>query len=185
MLAMDIPMSMMCGMVLAEAGRHLVRTRDTEKLRFMRVVVPLFAAVALAPNVFYYMLGWPAWEVNFLWLWVDDIQDHPLRAGFSHALFAVTLIPAMIGFEIGRALIYQGRDRWVRIGYIALFASVGLIDLVLWDITVNIASTNAEMAAGDTYSFWTHPFVTGWAITTVYFWVLMIGFYIWLRKIPA
>jgi hypothetical protein len=183
MLAMDIPMSTMCGLILAEAGRDLVETRDPFKLAFMRVVVLLFAAVAMAPNVFYYMLGWPAWEVNFMWSWVDTIQDHPLRAAFSHALFAATLLPALLGFEIGRQLIYRKRYRLVRISYIVLLLVVGLIDLVLWDITFNIASTYAKYQAGQFYSFWTPAFATGWAITSIYFWVVLAAFYVWLRRL--
>jgi hypothetical protein len=183
MLAMDIPMSAMCGLILAEAGRELVESRDRQKLAFMRVVVLLFTAVAMAPNVFYYMLGWPAWEVNFLWSWVDDIQDHPLRAGFSYALFAATLLPALAGFEIGRVLIERKHYRWVRIGYIALLLVVGLIDLALWDITFNIASSYAEYQAGQFYSFWTPAFATGWAITSLYFWAMLAAFYVWLRRL--
>ena len=182
MMAMDIPLSAACGVVFAEAGKNMIRSQDPDKIMFVRLVALAYAATITASNVFYYMLGWPAWETNFLWAWVDGIMDHPLRAGFSHGLIAMTVIPAWIGFEVGRSLILKNKDRAVRILYIVLFILVGVIVLVLWDITFNVASTYAKYQAGDTYSFWRPDFATGWAITTVYFWACLITVYLWLRK---
>ncbi|MCP4654252.1 MAG: hypothetical protein GY856_02415 [bacterium] len=182
MMAMDIPLSAACGVVFAEAGKNLIKSQDPDKIMFARLVALLFAATITASNVFYYMLGWPAWETNFLWAWVDGIMDNPLRAGFSHGLIAMTVIPAWIGFEIGRSLILKGKDRAARILYAVLFGLVGLIVVVLWRITFNVASTYAKYQAWDMYSFWRPDFLTGWAITTVYFWVCLFCVYFWLRK---
>lgn len=182
MLAMDIPIAGMAGLILAEGGKDLVRSSDRFKTTFLRVFVLMYAAIFIAPTPVYYFLGWPAWEVNFLWPWVDRVLDHPLRAAFSYALLACAVLPTWAGFELGRRWLLRGKDRWVRIGYIALFLLTGLIILLLWDITFNVYSTFERYEAGDGYPFWSHPFVTGWAITSIYFWGSLIGSYVWLRR---
>lgn len=182
MMAMDVPLSAACAMAFAEAGKNMIRSEDPDKTTFVRLVVLTFSGISVASNVFYYMLGWPAWETNFLWPWVDHIMDHPLRAGFSHALFAMTVIPAWLAFEVGRKWLLQGKDKLVRITYIVLFVLVGVVVLVLWDITFNVASTYAKYEAGDTYSFWRWDFTAGWAVTAAAFWVVFFSLYFWLRK---
>ncbi|MFV1951520.1 MAG: hypothetical protein ACC630_06135 [Nitrospinota bacterium] len=182
MLAMDVPIAVMAGLVLSEAGQKMIESKDREKTTFMRIVILMYAALFITPTPFYYLLGWPAWEVNFLWKWVDHIHDHPLRAAFSYALFALAVIPTYLGFELGRFFILKGKYRWVRICYIAMLVLVGIIIFLLRDITFNIASTYERYEAREFYSFWSHPFVTGWAITSLYFWGSLVIFYIWLRK---
>lgn len=182
MLAMDIPIAAMAGLVLAEAGRKMIEAQDREKTLFLRIVVCLFAVLFITPTPFYYLLGWPAWETNFLWKWVDGIADHPLRAAFSYVLFALALIPTVLGFEAGRLLILKKKPGLVRAGYIVMLILVGVIIFLMRDITFNVASSYAKYEAKEFYSFWTHPFVTGWAITSVYFWGALVIFYIWLRK---
>ncbi len=182
MMAMDVPLSAACAMALAEAGKNMIRSEDRDKTTFVRLVALLFASTAVASNVFYYMLGWPAWETNFLWPWVDHIMDNPARAALSHGLFALSVLPAWLGFEVARSWLVKGKDRRVRITYIVLFCLVGVVVLVLWDVTVNVASTYAKYEAGDTYSMFTLPWATGWAITTAYFWIFFFALYFWLRK---
>ena len=182
MLAMDVPIAVMAGLVLSEAGKNMIESKDKEKTTFMRIVVLMYAAIFITPTPFYYLLGWPAWEVNFLWGWVDHIYDHPLRAAFSYALFALALIPTYLGFELGRFFILSGKSSWVRISYITMLILVGIIIFLMRDITFNIASTFGKYEAKEFYSFWSHPFVTGWAITSLYFWGSLVIFYMWLRK---
>ncbi len=67
----------------------MIRSGDPDKTIVVRLTALVFAGIAVASNVFHYMLGWPAWETNFLWRWVDFIMDHPMRAAFSHGLFAI------------------------------------------------------------------------------------------------
>jgi GNAT superfamily N-acetyltransferase len=182
MLAMDIPVALMTGMVLAEAGKGLIKSEDKEKNSFLTVVVLMYAAIFIAPTPVYYFLGWPGWECNFVWAWVDHINDSPLRAAFSYVLLAVAVIPTYLGLLIGRHLIRKGKEKANRIGYIVMLILVGVIILLLKDITLNVSSTYAEYKAGQSYSFWSHPFVTGWAITSLYFWGSLVCFYLWLRK---
>lgn len=182
MMAMDIPLSAACAMALAEAGKKLIKSGDRDKTTLVRLTVLAFAGIAVAANVFYYMLGWPAWETNFLWRWVDDIQDHPSRAIFSWGLFAMSVLPAWAAFELARKWLRDGRDRRVRITYIVLFLLVGGVILVFWEETWNVASTYAEWEAGETYSFWTLPFATGWAVTAAGFWIAFFALYRWLRR---
>jgi hypothetical protein len=182
MLAMDVPIAVMAGLVLSEAGSKMIEKKDDQKTLFLRVLVCMFAAIFITPTPFYYLLGWPAWETNFLWKWVDGIADHPLRASFAYALFALAIIPTVIGFEAGRRLILRGKHKWVRISYIAMLVLVGVIIFLMRDTTFNIASSYAKYEAKEMYSFWTHPFMTGWAITSLYFWGALAVFYGWLRK---
>ncbi|MGA1839030.1 MAG: hypothetical protein ACMUIU_00245 [bacterium] len=182
MLAMDIPIALMAGLVLAEAGKDLIRSEDAYKKGFLRAVTLAYAAIFIAPTPVYYFLGWPAWEVNFIWKWVDHIIDSPLRASFSYALLACAVLPTYLGLKLGEFLIKKRQDKWVRILYISMLVLVGIIILLLKDITFNVSSTYAKFKAGESYSFWSHPFVTGWAITSLYFWVSLVTFYLWLRK---
>lgn len=182
MLAMDIPVAIMAGLVLAEAGKDLIRSEDQYKKGFLRAVTLMYAAIFIAPTPVYYFLGWPAWEVNFIWKWVDHIVDSPLRASFSYALLACAVLPTYLGLVLGEFLIKKRQDKWVRILYISMLVLVGIIILLLKNITFNVSSTYAKYKAGESYSFWSHPFVTGWAITSLYFWVSLVAFYLWLRK---
>lgn len=182
MLAMDIPVALMAGMVLAEAGKELIKSEDKQKNTFLNVVVLMYAAIFIAPTPGYYFGGWPAWECNFMWEWVDQIYDSPLRAAFSYVLMAVSVIPTYLGLVLGRHLIRKGKDKINRIGYIVMLILVGVIIFLLRDITFNVAATMTKYKAGEFYSFWTHPFVTGWAITSLYFWGSLVLFYLWLRK---
>jgi hypothetical protein len=52
MLAMDIPIALMTGMVLAEAGKNLIKGEDEnkEKKTFLNVVVLMYAAIFIAPT---------------------------------------------------------------------------------------------------------------------------------------
>jgi hypothetical protein len=182
MLAMDIPVALMTGLVLAEAGKELIKSEDKYKRAFIKVFALMYAAIFIAPTPGYYFSGWPAWECNFMWKWVDNIYDSPLRAAFSYVLLAVAVLPTYLGLLLGQCLIKRGKDKWVRIGYIAMLILVGVVILVFRDITFNVSSTYAKYQAGESYKFWTHPFVTGWAITSLYFWGSLIFFYFWLRK---
>ena len=105
-----------------------------------------------------------------------------MRAFASFAIFAFTVAPAYLGFELGRWLVVKGKDVWVRVGYVGMVLLVGVIVLLTRDITFNVASTYAKYQAGEFYSFWSQPFFTGWLIVTVYFWGSLAAFYIWLRK---
>jgi len=182
MLAMDIPIAMMSGLVLAEAGKNMLTSGDKEKVTFIRLVVLVYAAIFIAPTPVYYFLGWPAWEVNYIWRWVEHIQDKPLRAAFSYVLLACAVIPTWLGFELGRFFLLKGKPLWVRIAYIAMLIITGIIILAMWDITFNIYNSFENFDKKISYSFWTHPFATGWAISAVYFWGSLAWFYIWLMK---
>ncbi len=67
MLAMDIPVALMTGLVLAEAGKNLIKREDKYKRLFLKVFVLMYAAIFIAPTPGYYFAGWPAWECNFMW----------------------------------------------------------------------------------------------------------------------
>jgi hypothetical protein len=182
MLAIDIPISLLSGLALAEAGKNMLRGNDRGRHYFMHTVVVLFAVFFITPIVFYFFLGWPAWEVNFLWRWQDDLRDSPLRAAVSFVAFILTVGPAYLGFLAGKYLIRKNKDVLVRIGYILMAVIVGVTVFLTRTITFNIASTVEKYQAGEFYSFWSHPFFLGWLVVTVYFWGALLIFYLWLRK---
>ena len=183
MLAIDVPISVLAGLVLAEAGKNMLKNGDRQKYSFMRVTVLLYALFFITPIPFYFFLGWPAWETNFLWRWTDHLLDSPLRAGaVSYGIFLLTVGPAYLAFELGRFWITRGKERFVRVGYVAMAILVGIIVLLTRKITFNIASTYLKYEAGELYSFWSHPFFTGRLIVTIYFWGSLAIFYFWLLK---
>ena len=182
MLAMDIPMAAMTGFILAEAGAKQLNENNPQKNNYMRIVVTMFMAVFFAPNAVYYTLGWPAWETNYLWEWVDGLHDSPLRAGFSHALIFLAVVPALLALEVSRYFILKGKEKYIRICYFAFAGITILAILLFWKQTMNVASTYAQWKAGDVHSFMTIPMLTGWAITAAYYWVALFVSYAWLKK---
>jgi hypothetical protein len=183
MLAIDVPISALAGLVLAESGRNMLKSGERQKYSFMRTTVLLYSLFFITPVPFYFILGWPAWETNYLWRWPSHVLDSPLRAGVvSFGIFIITVGPAYLSFEIGRFLIVRGREKIVRVGYIAMAILVGVIVFLTRDITFNIASTFSKYEAGEFYSFWSNPFFTGWLIVTIYFWGSLIIFYLLLRR---
>jgi hypothetical protein len=182
MLAIDIPIAMLSGFALAESGKRMLKSDDPVKQHYMKTAVLLFAVFFITPVPFYFFLGWPAWEVNFLWRWQDDLHDAPLRAAVAFLVFVLTVGPAYLAFLLGRHWLRKGRDRFVRSAYIVMFLLVGLIVWLTRGITFNIASTYDKYQAAQFYSFWSHPFFTGWALVTVYFWGALILTYMWIRK---
>jgi len=183
MLAIDVPISILAGLVLSEAGKNMLRSGNQQKYNFMRTTVLLYSVFFITPVPFYFFMGWPAWETNFLWKWPNQILDSPLRAGVvAYGVFIFTVGPAYLGFEFGRFCIRRGKEWLVRVGYVAMAILVGVIILLTRKITFNIASTYSKYDAGEFYPFWSHPFFTGWLIVTIYFWGSLAIFYLWLRK---
>ena len=182
MLAMDIPIAAMSGMILAEGGKNLAISDNKDKKLLLRFVTLAYAAIFIAPTPVYYFLGWPAWEVNYMWPWVDNILDTPIRAAFAYVLLACAVLPTWFGLEMGMKLLEKGKDKLNRIIYLALLVLTGIIILTLYNETFNVSSTTEKFLAGESYSLWTHPFATGITITYIYFWGSLVVFYLWLKK---
>lgn len=183
MLAIDVPISVLAGLVLSEGGRRILEGDDRKEHDSLRKTVLLYSLFFITPIPFYFFLGWPAWETNYLWRWPDHVLDSPLRAaGVAFGVFILTVGPAYAAFELGRFWIRRRKAGLVRACYVAMAVLVGVIVLATRQITFNIASTYAKYEAGDSYSFWSHAFFTGWLIVTVYFWGSLAIFYLWLRR---
>ena len=182
MLAMDIPISVMSGMLLAEGGKKLILADGKNDKLLLRFITLAYAAIFIFPTPVYYFLGWPAWEINYAGSWADHIFDTPVKAAFSYVLLACAVLPTWLGLEIGMKLIKSGKDKLNRILYILLFLITGLIILLLYNETFNIASTSAKYNQGETYSLWRTDFITGIGLTYVYFWGSLALFYLWLKK---
>lgn len=182
MLAIDIPIALLAGQALAESGRNMLKGNDPNHHFFMKSMVLLFAVFFITPAPFYFFLGWPAWEVNYIWQWQDNIHDSPLRAASAFAIFLITVGPTYIGFLISKCWLRKGQDILVRIGYIFMAVLVGVIVYKTRIITFNIASTYDKFQAKEFYSFWSHPFFTGWLLVTIYFWGGLFAFYFYIRR---
>jgi hypothetical protein len=182
MLALDIPVCLVAGLGLSAGGKDLIKSEDKEKNTFLSLVTLVYAAIFIAPIPGYFFLGWPGWECNFMWSWVDTVRDTPIKAAFAFVLLYFAVSITYLGFMLGRSLIRKGKEKLVYIGIIIMVILMGVIVLLMWDTTFNVAATYADYKAGNTYSFWTHPFVTGWALTTIYYWGSLAAFYFWLRK---
>ncbi len=182
MLAMDIPIAAMTGMLLAEGGKKLAISNDSNKRLLLRYVTLAYSAIFFAPTPVYYFLGWPAWEVNYLWPWVDNILDQPIRAAFAYVLLACAVLPTWAGLEVGMKLLQHQKDKLNRIIYICLLLMTGGIILLLFNSTFNVSSTHAKYLAGESYSLWSAPFTVGLSLTYVYYWGSLLLFYRWLRK---
>ena len=114
MLAIDVPISILAGLTLAEAGRGMLESGDREKYNFMRSTVLLYSVFFITPVVFYFFMGWPAWEVNFLWRWTSHVQDSPLRVGtIAFGAFILTVGPSYAAFKIGKLLTRKGIGWWL------------------------------------------------------------------------
>ena len=182
MLAMDIPISVMSGMLLAEGGKGLILDEGKNSKLLLRFITLAYAAIFIFPTPVYYFLGWPSWEINYAGSWADHIADVPIKAAFSYVLLACAVLPTWLGLEIGMSLIKKGKDQLNRIIYLLLFVLTGLIILSLYKETFNVASTYEKYNAGDTYSLWRTDFITGIGLTYVYFWGSLAVFYFWLKK---
>lgn len=60
MLAIDIPIALLSGLVLAESGKRMLKGDDPNQHYFMKSTVLLFAVFFITPVPFYFFLGWPA-----------------------------------------------------------------------------------------------------------------------------
>jgi len=182
MLAMDIPISAMSGMILAEGGKKLILSDGKNDKLLMRFITLAYAAIFIFPTPVYFFLGWPAWELNYMGSWADSIFDTPIKAAFSYVLLACAVLPTWLGMEIGMKLIQKGKDKLNRIIYISLFVVTGIIILSLYKETFNVASTSVKYTSGDTYSLFRTDFITGVSLTYVYFWGSLAIFYFYLKK---
>jgi len=181
MLAIDLPVSLLTGLFLADAGKKLLKSDDRNNHRFVRNVVIVFSVFFITPVVFYFFSGWPAWEVNYLWKWQDNLRDSPMKAAISFVIFFITVFPTYIGYLIGKGLIRRGKSGLVKAGYIFMAIAIGLIVFLTRNITFNIASTYDKYAAKEFYSFWSYPFFHGWLIITIVYWISLFICYIWVR----
>jgi len=182
MMAIDVPVGLVVGQVIADAGRNMLKSGDAERYRSLRSTVILFSYLFTTPIVFYFFMGWPSWETNYIWEWVDHIQGTPLFALSSFGAVIMAVLPAWIGFESGRYLICKDKLVWLRICYIGLFILILIIVYLTRNATFNIAPTYKDYMAKSFSSFWDNPFFIYWLILTIYFWSGLIIFYIIIRR---
>lgn len=182
MMLIDVPVGLVAGQVIADAGRNMLRSGDKERYKTLCSTAILFAYLFTAPIVFYFFMGWPAWETNYFWEWVDHIHGTPKFAISSFVAVTMSVLPTWIGFESGKYLIRKDKVRGLRVSYISLFILILIIVFITRDATFNIAPTYKDYAAKNFSSFWDNPFFIYWLILTIYFWGGLIVFYIFIRR---
>ncbi|GMT48158.1 MAG: hypothetical protein IEMM0007_1724 [bacterium] len=185
MLLIDIPVGIVAGQVIADASRDAVTRGDTGTVSRIRAIAITFAYLITTPVIIYFFLGWPAWETNYFWKWVDNIQETPLLALSAFMLIAMSFIPIIAGFESGRLLIERDKVSLLRVSYISFFILILLIVYLTRDITFNIAATYEKYMEADSVSFWDNPFFIYWLVLTVFFWGSLAGCYLYVRNIST
>lgn len=183
MLLIDVPVGLIAGQVIADAGRNMLRSGEKERYLFLRTVTIVFAFCFITPIVVYFFSGWPAWETNYFFKHVDYIQNNPklaLLAGIG--VMAMALVPALLGLVSGRYLIRRGKERLLRVSYIALGVLILVIVYFSREATFNVAATWADYQKGHTFSFFENPFFIFWLVLTVLFWGSLLVFFLWIRR---
>lgn len=183
MLLIDVPVGLIAGQVIADAGRNMLKSGDREKYRFLRATTIIFAFCFITPIVIYFFSGWPGWETNYFFEQADHIQNNPQLALLSGiSVVAMALIPALLGLESGRYLIGKGKERLLRVCYIGLGILILIIVYVSRQATFNVAVTWADYQNGNTFSFFENPFFIYWLVLTLCFWGSLLVFFLWVRK---
>ncbi len=182
MLAIDVPSSVFLGLVLAAGGKKMLQDAEPQKTRFMRQMVLLFTVFFYTPVPLIFLNGWPAWQTNYVMRWADNLADNPLRAAVTILFYALTVLPAYFGFEIGRYFIIKGKASFVRIAYILMAVVTALIIYLTREATFKVASTYAKYDKGEFFPITYTPFLVCLLITSIYTWGSLIFFYHRLRK---
>ncbi|NIO29519.1 MAG: hypothetical protein GTO29_13310 [Candidatus Latescibacteria bacterium] len=183
MLLIDVPVGLISGQVIADAGRNMLRSGNREQYLFLRTVTIIFAFCFITPIVVYFFTGWPAWETNYFFRQIDDIKNTPwLALVCGICVVAMTLIPTLLGLISGRALIRKGKERSLRACYIGLGVLILIIVILSREATFNVAATWIDYQNGNTFSFFESPFFIYWLALTVVFWGSLLIFFLWIRK---
>ncbi|MBI4379266.1 MAG: hypothetical protein HY578_09235 [Nitrospinae bacterium] len=182
MMLIDVPVGLVAGQVIADAGRNMLKYTNAERYRSLRFTAILFSYLFTTPIVFYFFMGWPAWETNYFWEWVDHIHGMPKFAISSFGAVIMAILPTWIGFESGKYLIRKDKTGWLRVSYISLSVLILILVYVIKDVTFNIAPTYKDYLAKNFSSFWENPFFIYWLILTIYFWGGLVIFYVFIRK---
>ncbi len=180
MLLIDIPVGIVAGQVIADAGRRALQTGNKELTSSVRHIALTFAYLITTPVIIYFFMGWPAWETNYFWKWVDNIKGMPHLAMSAFMIIAMSFIPTMLGFESGRLLIRKNQVKALRISYICMFLLILVIVYFSREMTFNIAALYADYENKIFVSFWNNPFFIYWLILTVFFWGTLIGCYFYV-----
>jgi hypothetical protein len=183
MLLIDVPVGLIAGQVIADAGRNMINSGKPEKELFLTKTTITFAYCFITPIVIYFYLGWPAWETNYFFSQIDFIQNTPWLALLSGlCVVAMTIVPALVGFKSGKQLILKGKLKLLRICYAGLGVLILVIVYLSREATFNIAATHADYTAGNTFSFFDNPFFIYWLVLTVGFWGSLLGLFLWIRQ---
>ncbi len=182
MLLIDIPVGIVAGQVIADAGRFAIKSGNKELISKVRSVAIIFAYLFTTPVVIYFFMGWPAWETNYFWRWVDHIQGTPSLAIVGFMIVAMSFVPTLIGFETGRLLVRSNKVKLLRVVYSCIFFLILVIVYLSRDLTFNIASTYTNYENKVFVSFWSNPFFIYWLVLTVFFWGSLIVCYLYVNN---
>jgi len=183
MLLIDVPVGLIAGQVIADAGRNMLKSGEREKYLFLRTTTIVFAFCFITPVVIYFFSGWPGWETNYFFEKVDHIRNSPglaLVAGVG--VVGMALIPAILGLVSGRCLVMRGKEKLLRMSYFGLGILILVIVFLGREATFNVAVTWADYRQGRVFSFFENPFFTYWLVLTVVFWGSLLVLFLWIRR---
>ncbi|MEW6103629.1 MAG: hypothetical protein AB1630_07455 [bacterium] len=181
MLLIDIPVGLISGQLIADAGRDILHTK--RGYSFLKTISILFAFLFITPIVIYFYLGWPAWETNYFFKEIDNIKNNPWLALISGiSIVSMTLIPTLLGLFSGRYLITRGKRSLLKASYISLGILILIIVFFSRNQTFNVSANWVDWQSGNTFSFFENPFFIFWLILTIIFWGSLFILYIWIRK---
>lgn len=182
MLLIDIPVGIVAGQVIADAGREAIRSGNKDVISRVRSIAIIFAYLFTTPVVIYFFMGWPAWETNYFWAWVDHIQGTPSLAIVGFMIVAMSFVPVIIGFETGKLLVRSGKVKLLRVVYSCVFLLILVIVYFSRELTFNIAATYADYENKVFVSFWSNPFFIYWLVLTIFFWGSLIACYFYVNN---
>lgn len=181
MLSIDVPSTFFIGLVLAEGAKEIVKKGDSTNVT--RGFVALYTAITFTPIPLIFLLGWPAWQTAYLWEWVDKIPNNGYLALLTVAIFfLLTLVPALVGFEVGRTFINRGQEKWVRHTCIATAVAVALLVYLTRERVFYVASSYGDYLARDFTTIFDGSFFACWMFTFVWTWLPLPFAYRFLSK---
>lgn len=182
MLAIDVPTAAFAAMLLTGGGKKMLRDGDPKQTTFMRLVVLLYTAIFYTPVPLIFLNGWPAWQTNYILPWADNLMDSPIRACVTLLFYALTVIPALLSFELGRLFIRKKKESLVWLAAVVLFLVIFLLIYLTRDISFNVASTYAKYHAKEFFPALSGSFARLLLITSIYTWGGLAIVIAWIRK---
>ena len=182
MIQVDLPAAFALGQIGAFMARDaLKKEKDLFANRFLG---PLncYLSCGFAPGGMFLLVGWPAWECMYITDWFEHPYNRPLAAGAYILFMIIMVLLGNLGFILAHHWYRCNKDRWVTAGITVGIIGALLPFLLKWGIWWDIGTFQEVIRNKGGYSFWTPPFVYGWAGIMSYMAVATTGILLWFKK---